>query len=101
MTLLRKQQALQGADALEISGRQHRVNRYRKAHRDPRAVGDPKHAWNHFVREPRDPTSVCRRENCRPCREVEGRTPVTNGRGKSDSSTVPTKPPNNAEGPAA
>ncbi len=35
MTLLRKQQALQGADALEISGRQHRVNRYRKAHRDP------------------------------------------------------------------
>ncbi len=26
---------------------------------------------------------------------------MTNGRGKSDSSTVPTKPPNNAEGPAA
>ena len=26
---------------------------------------------------------------------------MTNGRGKSDSSTVPTKPPNNAEGSAA
>jgi len=35
MTLLRKQQALQGADALEISGRQHRVYRYRKVHQDP------------------------------------------------------------------
>ena len=35
MTLLRKQQALQGADALEISGRQHRVHRHRKAHLAP------------------------------------------------------------------
>ena len=30
MTLLRKQQALRGADALETSGRQHRVHRSRK-----------------------------------------------------------------------
>ena len=35
MTLLRKQQALQGADALEISGRQHRVHRHRKVYQDP------------------------------------------------------------------
>ena len=35
MTLLCKQQALQGADALEISGRQHWVYRYRKVHQDP------------------------------------------------------------------
>jgi hypothetical protein len=35
MTLLRKQQALQGADALEISGRQHRVHRHRKVHLAP------------------------------------------------------------------
>jgi hypothetical protein len=35
MTLLRKQQAFQGADALEISGRQHRVYRYRKVRQDP------------------------------------------------------------------
>jgi hypothetical protein len=35
MTLLRKQQALRGADALEISGRQHRVHRHRKVQLDP------------------------------------------------------------------
>lgn len=35
MTLLREQQALQGADALEISGRQHRMYRYRQVHQDP------------------------------------------------------------------
>ena len=34
MTLLRKQQALQGADALETSGSQHRVYRYRKVRQD-------------------------------------------------------------------
>src|SRR5260370_18212692 len=46
-------------------------------------------------------TSVCRGENCRPCREVKGRTPMTNGRGKSDRSIEPGKLPNKAEGPAA
>lgn len=35
MTLLRKQQALQGADALEISGRHYRVHRQRKGRLDP------------------------------------------------------------------
>jgi len=35
MTLLRKQQALQGADALEISGRHHRMHRQRKVRLDP------------------------------------------------------------------
>ena len=34
MTLLRKQQALQGADALEISGRQYRVHRKCKGRLD-------------------------------------------------------------------
>jgi len=66
-----------------------------------RAVGDPKQAWNHLVREPGDPTFVCRGECSRPYREAERHTPMMNGRGKSDSSEVPTKSPNNAEGPAA
>ena len=66
-----------------------------------RAVRDPVHVRKHLVREPGDPTSVCGRENYRPCREVEGRTPMTNGRGKSDRSIEPAKSPNNAEGPAA
>src|ERR1700722_14796980 len=66
-----------------------------------RAVRDPGHVREHLVWDPGDPTSVSRRENCRPCREVEGRTPMTNGRGKSDSSTVPVNSLNKAEGPAA
>src|SRR4029077_17440592 len=47
------------------------------------------------------PTSACGRKSCRPYREVEGRTPMTHGRGKSDSSKVPAKSPNKVEGPAA
>src|SRR5215469_1909086 len=66
-----------------------------------RAVKDPVHVRKHLVRGPGDPTSVCRGENCRPCREVQGRTPMTNGCGKSDRSIEPAKSPNNAEGPAA
>ena len=34
MTLLRKQQALPGADALETSGKQHQMRRHRKEHLD-------------------------------------------------------------------
>jgi hypothetical protein len=45
--------------------------------------------------------SVCNRENCRPHREVQGRTPMMNERGKSDRSVIPVKSPNKAEGPAA
>src|SRR5215469_12075595 len=66
-----------------------------------RAVRDPVHVRKHLVREPGDPTFVCRGENCRPCREVEGRTPMMDERGKSDSSVIPAKSPNQAEGPAA
>src|SRR5919198_3041811 len=66
-----------------------------------RAVADPVHVRKRPAWEPGDPTSVYRGEICRPHREVEGRTPMTNGRGKSDSFTVPAKSPNKAEGPAA
>src|ERR1700739_763980 len=66
-----------------------------------RAVRDPVHVRKHLGWEPGDPTSVCRGENCRPYREVKGRTLMTNGRGKSDRFIEPVKSPNNAEGPAA
>src|SRR6266478_1355477 len=66
-----------------------------------RAVRDPVHVRKHLVREPGDPTPVCKEESCRPCREVKGRTPMMNGRGKSDSPVIPAKSPNKAEGPAA
>jgi len=39
--LLRKQQVLWDADALEIVGRQHRVHRHRKVYRDPARSGTP------------------------------------------------------------
>ena len=42
MTLLRKQQALQGADALEISGRQYRVHRQCKGRLDPARSENPR-----------------------------------------------------------
>src|SRR5215831_8244747 len=42
MTLLRKQQALQGADTLEISGKQHQVHCHRKGHLDPARSKTPR-----------------------------------------------------------
>src|SRR5215831_13064409 len=66
-----------------------------------RAVRDPVHVRKHLAREPGDPTFACRGENCRPCREVQGRTPMMNECGKSDSPTVPAKSPNKTEGPVA
>src|SRR5213594_33492 len=45
--------------------------------------------------------SACGKRGRRPHREVRGRTPVTDGRGKSDGPVVPGKPPNNAGEPAA
>jgi CheB methylesterase/CheR methyltransferase, all-alpha domain/CheR methyltransferase, SAM binding domain len=46
---------------------------------------------------PGDPVSVCGRGNHRPCRKVQGRTPMMHGHGKSDSPIVLAKPPNEAE----
>src|SRR5712692_4312382 len=55
----------------------------------------------HLAREPGGPASAGGRGDRRPHREVRGRTPMMDGRGKSDSLVVPGKPPNNAEEPAA
>src|SRR5690349_23433470 len=59
------------------------------------------HVRKHLVREPGDPTSVCRGESCRPYWEAERRTSMMNGCGKSDSSKVPAKLPNKTEEPVA
>src|SRR6267142_782408 len=67
----------------------------------PRAVRDPGHARTHRAREPGGPASVSGRGDRRPHREVQGHTPMMDGRGKSDRPIVPGKPPNNAEEPAA
>src|SRR5437879_7929791 len=55
----------------------------------------------HLAREPGGPASAGGRGDRRPHREVRGRTPMMDGRGKSDSLVAPVKPPDNAEEPAA
>src|SRR5206468_2315566 len=67
----------------------------------PCAVTDPMHARKHLAREPGDPAFVCGHRGRRTHREPQGVTPMMHGRGKSDSSVVPGKPPNRAEEPAA
>src|SRR6267143_260457 len=68
---------------------------------ESRAVRDPVHVCRHLAREPGDPKSTQGRCSLGTHREVEGRTPMTNGPGKSDRPTVPEKFPNNAGQPAA
>src|SRR5256885_5151083 len=68
---------------------------------ESRAVRDPTHVRKHSAREPGGPTSVCGSRKSRPHREVQGHTPMTNRRGKSDSCVVPTKSPNKAGTAAA
>jgi hypothetical protein len=65
------------------------------------AVRDPEHVRKHRVREPGDPGFACGRGRRRTHREVQGRTPMRHGSGKSDSLVVPAKPPNKAAEPAA
>src|SRR5574342_763141 len=67
----------------------------------PRAVEVPAHARKHHAREPGGPSSACPPKGGRPHREVQGRTPMRDGRGKSDSPIVSRKPPNKAGEPAA
>src|SRR6267143_3852605 len=68
---------------------------------ESRAVRDPVHVRRHLAREPGDPKSTQGRCSLGTHREVEGRTPMTNGPGKSDRPAVPGKSPNNAGQPAA
>src|SRR6202167_6111767 len=68
---------------------------------ESRAVTDPVHVRKHLEREPGDPR-IAQGGSCLGThREVEGRTPMTNGPGKSDRPTVAEKSPNNAGQPAA
>src|SRR2546421_11625931 len=79
--LLRQQQVLRDADEVEDDGRQPRVHRHGKLHQDPARSETPLHVRKHLVQEPGIPRLSARRENCRPYREVKGRTPMTDGAG--------------------
>lgn len=60
-----------------------------------RAVRDPEHVWKHLAWEPGGPVSARRGWRVGTHREVQGRTAMMNGHGKSDRSVVPRKSPNN------
>src|SRR5439155_18514340 len=68
---------------------------------ESRAVRDPEHVRKHLAREPGDPKSAQGSSSSGTRREVSGRTPMMNERGKSDRPVVPAKSPNNAGTPAA
>ena len=51
-----RNQRFRGADAVEMSGRQHCRQRYARVAGGPRAVEEPVHARNLHAREPGDPT---------------------------------------------
>ena len=53
--LSREKLSVQGADAVERSGRQHGVARYGECHTGPAWSEDLSHAWKPLVREPGDP----------------------------------------------
>jgi hypothetical protein len=65
---------LRVADAFEDSGRPHRKRRQGKALTDPARSPDPVHVWKHLVREPGDPTALCRAAGGRAHREVARRS---------------------------
>ena len=92
---------LRGADAVERSGRPHPTRRQRKARRDPARSETPSTHGSTSPGNREIPRSPAAASVAGPHREVQGRTPMMNDRGKSDSSVVPEKPPNNAAEPAA
>src|SRR5215471_15664222 len=67
---------------------------------ESRAVRDPVHVRRHLAQEPGDPRLAPGRSYPGTHRAVQGRTPMMNGPGKSDSPGVPGKSPNKA-GPSA
>src|ERR1700722_10324842 len=68
---------------------------------ESRAVRDPVHVRRHLAREPGDPRTVQGSSSLGTHREVQGRTPMMNGSGKSDRPVVPEKSPNKAGQPVA
>jgi len=54
--LSREMGLFQGADVVKPGGRQQDANQYREA-ASPCAVGDPRHAWKLYAREPGDPVN--------------------------------------------
>jgi RNA-directed DNA polymerase len=83
-----------GADAMLLSGRQHRAHRDRERCTGPRVVVDPAHAWKLPTQELGDPVADLGRWHRGPRRESQGNATAMHGHGKSDRPIVPKKPVN-------
>ncbi len=101
--LSREMLKVQGADAVEKSGRPHGAHRHGEVHASPARSETPRttHAGTPSAREPGDPWAAWQ-ECARPRREGFGRDPLMHGPGKSDPPIVPGKRPNRpGRGPGA
>ena len=99
--LSRENRSNQGADAVVLSGRLHADARESERTRDP-ARSKTSDMRGNSMRENREiPRPPAVDGPAGRAGKVEDRTPAMNGQGKSDSSIVPTKSPNNAQGGAA
>ena len=99
--LSRENRSNQGADAVVLSGRLHADARESERTRDP-ARSKTSDMRGNSMRENREiPRPPAVDGPAGRAGKVEDRTPAMNGQGKSDSSIVPTKSPNNAQGRAA
>jgi len=70
--LSRERKLVPGADVVKQGGRQQGGSRYREAP-PPGAVGDPRHAWKLYAREPGDPGSARCLRSSGPERESDER----------------------------
>src|SRR3972149_3583169 len=94
-----RNQGLQGADAVNRSGRQHGASRHRKARPSP-ARSKTRSTYGTFLRENREiPRAPAADGAAGRIGKAYGPTPMMNDRGKSDSPVVPTKAPNKAGQP--
>ncbi len=99
--LSRETRCNQGADVVVLSGRQHTCARTGEGTCDP-ARSETSSTGGNSMRENRE--IPCLPPGDGPggrAGKVDDRNPAMNGHGKSDSSIVPTKPPNKAGRPAA
>ena len=99
--LSRENKSSQGADAVVESGRLHTDARPGERVRNP-ARSETSDMHGNSMRENREiPRPPALDASAGRAGKVESRNPAMNGRGKSDSSIVPAKSPNKAQGRAA
>ena len=95
-----RKREVRGADAVRLAGRQHPLCREREAERDP-ARSETPGMYGRTSRGSRETPRLSARSSADRSGNPPRGTPLTYGRGESDSSILPRKPPNKAVGPAA